>query len=39
MRRKGRCFFALLAAYGHWFGFALPILRTLTIVVCAVIDG
>ncbi len=32
MRRKGRCFLRCLAAYGHWFGFALPILRTLTIV-------
>ena len=29
---QGPLFFALLAAYGHWFGFALPILRTLTIV-------
>jgi hypothetical protein len=29
---QGPLFFALLGAYGHWFGFALPILRTLTIV-------
>ena len=29
---QGPLFFALLAAYGHWFGFALPILRALTIV-------
>jgi hypothetical protein len=29
---QGPLFFALLAAYGHWFGFALPILRTLTIL-------
>jgi hypothetical protein len=29
---QGPLFFALLAAYGHWLGFALPILRTLTIV-------
>ncbi|MGC2625553.1 MAG: hypothetical protein WA269_01850 [Candidatus Udaeobacter sp.] len=29
---QGPLFFALLAAYGHWFGFALPILRTLTMV-------
>lgn len=29
---QGPLFFALLAAYGHWFGFALPILRVLTIV-------
>jgi len=29
---QGPLFFALLAAYGNWLGFALPILRTLTIV-------
>src|SRR4029077_3436928 len=29
---QGPLFFALLAAYGRWFGFALPILRTLTIL-------
>lgn len=28
---QGPLFFALLAAYGHWFGFALAILRALTI--------
>lgn len=29
---QGPLFYALLAVYGHWFGFALPILRGLTIL-------